>query len=929
MSINTVQFNYTALPLPTPITITASSGGVYCQDSTTPVTLTASGGVVSGVPVYSETFNNGDGGWTRHNLGSTGNVAAAAWTVRPDGFNPTGPSWGSTILHSNDNTAFFFSDADAQGSGNINNIKLVSPSFSLAGYTAASLSFWHYYRSWTPSTASVEISMNSTDGLNGTWTLLPPTYTNTTQGTPTAWVNVVHNLPASFLVPSATNVRVRFNYVATWGWGWGIDNFVISGSATSSITWSPAAGLYTSPTMAPGTAYVAGAGAQVVYAAPGSTQVYTASASTPAPTVCSTSTATTVTVTPVGGGTISPAAQTVCGAPTALTLTGVTGTVTGWQYSTTSNFAAFTNIPSSASTTLSSAQIGTFAGTRYFRAVVTNGGCTNYVPTIASGTTISVTYSSTTWDGTTWNPAAPNNSTAAIFAGNYTGTANLSACSVTVNSGNVTFNSGVTLTVVNGVTVNGGSLNFLDDASLVQINDAAVNVNNASVTYKRQTTTMENYDYTYWSSPLYPQTLLGVSPLTMADKYFRFDTAANNYVSVPANNLMDPAKGYIIRAPQNWATGQYTATFTGGAANNGVPNNGVFNAPIVLAGANNFNLLGNPYPSAIDADLFYAANSGLIQGSFYFWTHNTPIDPLQYDGDDYAIWNSTGGVGTAGGGTGNSTPPNGNIAAGQGFFVKSIASGSAVFNNSMRLVGLNNVFYRTSESATPQALERHRVWVEIKNNDGAYKQALVGYIETATNENDIRFDGDLVDAGNVVGLYSVLGDASLAIQGRALPFEVNDQVPMGYKTTIAGSFEIALSNFDGLFVDQGIYLEDKLLNIIHDLKGGSYSFTTEAGTFNDRFLLRYTDGAALANNDLTANENKVVVFKNDSGININSSNMIMSSVKVLDIRGRLVHQKNNINSTTTVLSNLNIQEGVLVIQITLEDGQIVNKKIIF
>jgi hypothetical protein len=152
---------------------------------------------------------------------------------------------------------------------------------------------------------------------------------------------------------------------------------------------------------------------------------------------------------------------------------------------------------------------------------------------------------------------------------------------------------------------------------------------------------------------------------------------------------------------------------------------------------------------------------------------------------------------------------------------------------------------------------------------------------------------------------------------------------MGYKTTIAGSFEIALSNFDGLFVDQGIYLEDKLLNIIHDLKGGSYSFTTEAGTFNDRFLLRYTDGVALANNDLTASENKVVVFKNDSGININSSNMIMSSVRVLDIRGRLVHQKNNINGTTTVLSNLNIQEGVLVIQVTLEDGQIINKKIIF
>lgn len=922
-SVNTAQFNYVALPLPTPITIVASNSGAYCQGSTTAVELAASGGVVSGVPVYSENFNSGAGGWTRTTVGSTGTTTQinnAAWTVRPAGFMPLGGSWFNTAVRSNDDSAYFFTDGDVQGIGNLNRHFLYSPSFSLAGYTAASLNFWHFYRQFTTSTARVEISTNSTDDTNGNWTTLQ-TYTSS-QGAPTSWVNVVLDLGAYVGQP---NVRLRFNFQATWGWGWGIDNVLVSGSATSAITWSPAAGLFMDAAMT--TPYIANTGAQIVYAAPSATQVYTASASTPAPTICSTSTASTVTVTTVGGGTISPLAQTVCGSVTPITLSGFSGTVTGWQWSTSPTFTTPTDIPGSASATLTAANIGTFAGTRYYRAVLNTGSCTVYMPTIASGITVSVSFASTTWNGTAWNNGVPTINTAAIFAGNYTATANLSACSVQINSGNVVVNSGITLTVQNAVTVSGGSLTFEDDASLVQINDLAENI--GSMVYKRQTTPMQNYDYTYWSSPLFPQTLLGVSPLTMADKYMRFDTAANDYISVPPTSLMEPGKGYIIRTPQNWSTGPYMATFTGGVSNNGVANNGVIGVPIILAGSNNFNLIGNPYPSAIDADLFYAANSALIDGTFYFWTHNTPINPLEYDGDDYAIWNSVGGIGAAGGGTGNTTIPNGNIAAGQGFFVKSIANGSANFNNSMRLTGLNNQFYRMAGAAMPQVLEKHRVWLELKNSAGAFKQTLIGYVQEATNGKDSKFDGDYLDAGNMVGLYSLLGDDKLSIQGRALPFNVSDVIPLGAKFTTAGNFEIALSDFDGLFETHGIYLEDLLLNVTHDLKSGSYTFASQAGNFNARFQLRFTGGTALGTGDNAIDQNSVVVYKNGDGIHINTGNATMSTVKVLDIRGRLVHQKNNIQNTTTTLANLNVQEGVLIVQVTLENGLTINKRIVY
>ena len=449
------------------------------------------------------------------------------------------------------------------------------------------------------------------------------------------------------------------------------------------------------------------------------------------------------------------------------------------------------------------------------------------------------------------------------------------------------------------------------------------------------------YDYTYWSAPVFPQTPVGVSPLTLSDKYWRFDTAANTYINVSANSLMTPGQGYIIRAPQNFtATPQpYTATFNGGGSPiNGVPNNGVINVPIVVSGLNVLNLIGNPYPSGVNINSFMsnATNSTKVGGTIYLWTHNTAITNTQYTGSDYAVYNYLGGTGTAAATNPgvNSTVPNGIIAAAQGFFIKGInTGGTAIFNNSMRVAGTAAQFYRTNEEGaetpeTSEVIEKHRIWLELKNNEGAYKQTLIGYAETATDGRDRLFDGDAVDGGNVVGLYSLLGANALAIQGKSLPFTNSDVVPIGYKSNLAGGFEINLADFDGLFASQDIFLEDKLLNVIHNLKSGSYAFSTLAGTFNDRFELRYTN-SSLGIDSPELDENAVIVYKNSTGIHINSGNIIMKSIKIIDMRGRLIFEKTAINENEALISNLNIAEEVLIVQITSVDNKVINKKIVY
>jgi hypothetical protein len=637
-----------------------------------------------------------------------------------------------------------------------------------------------------------------------------------------------------------------------------------------------------------------------------------------------TSPAVTVTVTAAVGGNITPLSQTSCSTLSNLTVAGYTGAISKWQWSTDAGFTIPNDIPSSASATLTTTQIGAFSGTRYYRTVVTSGTCTAYPPVA------NITYSGTTWNGT-WSNGVPNSATAAIFTADYAVPGTLNACSVLITAGNVVFNAGDNLVVQNAVVRTGGTLTFNDDSSLVQVNDAAVN--SGSITYKRNAMNMRSYDYTYWSSPLSPQTLVGLSPLTLSDKYFRFDTALNNYVNVPANSLMNSAKGYIIRAPQGYTStpAPFTGIFNGGA-NDGVPNNGIITIPIVVAGANNMNLIGNPYPSAIDADLFITdpSNVNVVDATIYLWTHNTTITSNQYTGSDYAIYNLNGGVGTAAATNPgvNTNVPNGNIATGQGFFIKGKnTGGNATFRNSMRLIGSNDQFFRVSNT-TMLNIEKHRVWLEVTNDQGAYKQTLVGYIQGATDDRDRDFDGDLVEAGNVVALYSLLGAEKLSIQGKALPFHIEDQVPLGFRAAIAGSYVISLSNFDGLFNSQNVYLEDAVTGMIQNLKSGSYSFTTSPGTFDDRFILRFTDGTALGTGAEVFTENSVVVYKNETGVHISTSNVTMDSVKILDIRGRVIDTKQNISASETVFTNLPETQQVLLVRVVSENGAVVTKKLI-
>lgn len=643
--------------------------------------------------------------------------------------------------------------------------------------------------------------------------------------------------------------------------------------------------------------------------------------------------------TPTIAGTLGTSGSTTICAntkPGAITLSGYTGSIVKWQSAADAAFTSDVTDISSTAAVLTSAAMSPIAETRYFRAVIQNGSCTPQYPVpVEILVPAAVTYSAGAWS------SYPGTTNAIIIDDDMALVDDIEVCSCLVKSGKtLTVDEGVSLTVTTSVNVEaGGHLVLEDSASLVQIDDLAVNTGDVAV--KRKSQPMKTYDYTYWSSPVQSNTLYNLSPLTMSDKYYRFDPIINNWVSIAGGAaVMEPGRGYIVRAPQGWAvtngsSGVYNGQF------NGVPNNGVIPATI-QKGAGTYNLIGNPYPSAIDIDTFLTdpANLGIINGTVYLWSHNTAISAVNpgspissYTADDYAKYNLTGGVRTASSAITGGSIPLGVIAAGQGFFIEAatgLANGTYAvnFNNSMRIPGDNNDFYRTNQPghASTQELEKHRLWVTISNTQGAYNQTLVGYVTNATNGSDALYDGKPWAAGNVLSLYSVNGTDTYSIQGRALPFVQSDVVPLGYKTTIAGNFTVALEDFDGLFQNQNVYLLDKVANIMQDLKLGSYTFSSAIGTFNDRFEIHYTN-TTLAVTNPSGSTIGLNMYCNSNQLFVTASSE-MKSVTVYDLLGRAVYQSGTIRTTDFKTKTINLRHQVAVVTAVFENGAVVHRKVV-
>lgn len=500
-----------------------------------------------------------------------------------------------------------------------------------------------------------------------------------------------------------------------------------------------------------------------------------------------------------------------------------------------------------------------------------------------------------------------------------------------VKSATLQIDSNKLLTVTNSINNSSGNNIVINDSGnlvqLTEVDNLSTNSNIGNIKMNRISRSLIINDYVYWGSPV-KENVLPQIPNTF-DRTYIWDLNGSINGNWRAPSTIMPGQGFITRAKK---AGHSSFDFVG------TPNNGTvkiwangYDAVSDVYG--NYTLLSNPYPSAIDATAFVTnfANSGL-SGTLYFWTSSTPFSGAEYNSNDYSSWNLTGGTSTA---PAISNPilslkPTGNIAAGQGFFAAIESDFDVTFTNAMRIrSGMDNSQFFKTNGLSKKQTEKNRIWLNLSGPNYAFKQILVGYVSGATNDMDRLFDGT-VFSGNEVNFYSILKDKSLTIQGRSLPFNFDDKVPLGFLISNAGEYKIDIDEMDGFFknLDVPIYLEDKLLNLIHDLKKEAYSFSSEKGNFNDRFVVHYTNVTLEKANFIKAKP-QIIIFNINKQIRINSKEDKISGIMIFNLLGKQIYIKKNIDNNEFLIPNLVLSEQVLLLKIILQNGEIRNEKIIF
>jgi hypothetical protein len=472
------------------------------------------------------------------------------------------------------------------------------------------------------------------------------------------------------------------------------------------------------------------------------------------------------------------------------------------------------------------------------------------------------------------------------------------------------------------------------------LDNDGLTINNGVINIHKTTTTIKAYDYTYWSSPVKTSVLESVFNASPQNSFYIFNT--QNYSDLNNDSLDDDENAWQRASGQMTAGIGYTAMApntnpfvdTQSVIFTGEVNNGIVNVPVyVSADTNNstddFNLIGNPYPSAIDADLFlnHPSNANAIEGTIYLWTHNTSANANIYSSDDYATFTvGTGGISAVSQGE----TPTGKIASGQGFFVDAIQNETLIFSNEMRTDTGNTNFFKQKNSKGQNQKNETKIWLNLYNDNGAFNQILIGFLEEATEAIEQKFDGLRFDGNSFVSFYSIAENKKLAIQGTK-EWQEDMVIPLGFSCKIKEkiTLKISIDHIEGELAEKEVYLYDNLLNITHNLKTEDYAFETEfEGNFDDRFTLKFNQQVLNTENTVTSIDTLLIKNEAEYLSVATSENSTISTIKLHDILGRTI-MSNSVNDNKLQISkNIFHQKGVYILYVQLEDSRVMIQKII-
>ena len=476
--------------------------------------------------------------------------------------------------------------------------------------------------------------------------------------------------------------------------------------------------------------------------------------------------------------------------------------------------------------------------------------------------------------------------------------------------------------------------------------------------------TASSHNYNYWSSPvlpsgkstytvaevLYDGTTTGTSvydTINFGDRYAHADGALSSPIKISnywinvfrkkqANEysqwerigsnptdpqyFLKPGEGYTMKG-SHWVSVNVRQNYTF----KGFPNNG----DITLTGISpdqNY-LIGNPYPSAINAIKFIeghlknsnpSLSGNIFNGTIYYWDHYSGQTHYleQYIGG-YSAFNLVGGVPAIANDerinfeTNETTTktPGPYIPVGQGFFINTasgasdaetntnITGGDIKFKNDYRVFAseaneaqslfLSHESPSKQKAASPQANKmqkdtRYKIRLQFNSPKGYLREILVAADRNATNGIDLGYDAPLLD-NSEEDMYWMINDNEFVMQG--VPHFYLDQVlPIGLKLAEESEFGIKISELKNLPEHMNIYLLDKSDETYHDLRESDFKTTLSPETYNDRYEIVFHNGEEPEEDGLDDEDLELAM-----GYSYNSRELHITNPEMLEIHKLVIY----------------------------------------
>tara|TARA_R110001583_G_scaffold35585_3_gene118229 strand:+ start:24703 stop:29169 length:4467 start_codon:yes stop_codon:yes gene_type:complete len=439
------------------------------------------------------------------------------------------------------------------------------------------------------------------------------------------------------------------------------------------------------------------------------------------------------------------------------------------------------------------------------------------------------------------------------------------------------------------------------------------------------------------------------SPMTLSTywmyKYANLTGLYSEWQQIRSTGNLYAGEGFLMKGTGNPGASDQNYVFEG------KPNNGTINLTV---SANNDYLVGNPYPSAIDANQFIVDNASSITGTLYFWEHwgNDSHILAEYQAG-YGTYNLSGGlvgasaiphVDVAQTGSGTKTPER-YIAVSQGFFVVGDASGGTIeFNNGQRTfvteASTNSIFMKAEKNKrgpikhgnnTTKKDRRPKIRIGFDAPQIDHRQLLLTIDKKTTDKLDWGYDGEMYQIFND-DMYWMVDDKKLAIQATN-KIRKHKEIPLGIVTVEGGTINIKIDTLENVNTRVKFYIKDNETGRIHSINKKSFSIQLEAGEYHNRFSLVFNPGKRIKpikpHRKGELNTNFLIYMNNDtSEVEIQKPmEEVIENINLYNYLGQLLNSWNQNLQQEIINLPVNQSSGVYILQIISQNGN-TSKKII-